>query len=59
MHEPTRLPPHLLELSQRVEGWARGFEARRALELGFVAETSFDEIVRAHVEDELGGRSGG
>ena len=36
-------------------GWAPGFEARRARELGFTAETSFDEIIRAHVEDELGG----
>lgn len=39
-----------------VEGWPRGFEARRARELGFSAESSFDEIVRIHVEDELGGR---
>lgn len=38
-----------------VSGWPRAFEARRALELGFRAETSFDEIVRVHVEDDLGG----
>lgn len=36
-------------------GWAPGFEAKRARELGFSAETSFDEIIRAHIEDELGG----
>lgn len=36
-------------------GWASGFEAKRARELGFTAETSFDEIIRAHIEDELGG----
>ncbi len=36
-------------------GWAPGFEAKRAQELGFTAETSFDEIIRAHIEDELGG----
>ncbi|HWT63844.1 MAG TPA: D-erythronate dehydrogenase [Ochrobactrum sp.] len=36
-------------------GWAPGFEAKRARELGFTAETSFDEIIRAHIEDELGG----
>jgi nucleoside-diphosphate-sugar epimerase len=41
-----------------VAGWARDFDARRALELGFKAETSFDDIVRAHVEDELGGKIG-
>ncbi len=45
-------------IAQMVQGWARGFEARRARELGFVAEASFDEIVRAHIEDELGGRIG-
>lgn len=37
-------------------GWAPGFEAKRARALGFVAETSFDEIIRVHIEDELGGR---
>src|SRR5690606_563739 len=42
-----------------VDGWARNFDARRATELGFKAETSMDEIIRAHVEDELGGRIGG
>lgn len=36
-------------------GWAPGFEAARARELGFTAETSFDEIIQAHIEDELGG----
>jgi nucleoside-diphosphate-sugar epimerase len=37
-------------------GWAPGFEAKRARELGFTAETSFDEIIRVHIEDELGGQ---
>lgn len=36
-----------------VKGWPTRFEARRARDLGFVAETSFDEIIRAHIEDEL------
>jgi D-erythronate 2-dehydrogenase len=36
-------------------GWAPGFEAKRARALGFVAESSFDEIIRIHIEDELGG----
>jgi nucleoside-diphosphate-sugar epimerase len=39
-----------------VAGWPRRFEARRAEELGFQAEKTFDEIIRAHVEDELGGK---
>jgi nucleoside-diphosphate-sugar epimerase len=37
-------------------GWAGNFDARRARELGFRAEPDFEEIVRVHVEDELGGR---
>lgn len=37
-------------------GWAPGFEAKRARELGFAAENSFDEIIRIHIEDELGGK---
>jgi hypothetical protein len=39
-----------------VAGWPRRFDAKRAQGLGFKAETSFDEIVRIHIEDELGGR---
>jgi D-erythronate 2-dehydrogenase len=39
-----------------VEGWPRRFDARRATGLGFKAETSFDEIIRAHIDDELRGR---
>ena len=36
--------------------WPRAFDARRALALGFNAEASFDDIIRIHVDDELGGR---
>lgn len=42
-----------------VSGWPRNFDARRARELGFVAEKDFDEIVRVYVEDELGGQIAG
>ncbi|MFC0512538.1 D-erythronate dehydrogenase [Asaia spathodeae] len=38
-----------------VAGWARGFDPQRALAFGFTTEQSFDEIVEAHIEDELGG----
>jgi nucleoside-diphosphate-sugar epimerase len=38
-----------------VAGWPRRFDAKRAESLGFVAEKTFDEIIRVHVEDELGG----
>ena len=36
-----------------VEGWPRNFDARRATQLGFRADASFDDIIRAHIEDEL------
>ncbi len=36
-----------------VEGWPRNFDTKRALSLGFRADATFDDIVRAHVEDEL------
>jgi D-erythronate 2-dehydrogenase len=39
-----------------VEGWPRDFDTRRALALGFKADASFDEIIRLHIEDELGGK---
>ena len=38
-----------------VSGWPRNFDASRARSLGFVAEDSFDEIIRVHIEDELRG----
>ena len=41
-----------------VAGWARNFDTGRAHELGFVAEKNFDEIIRAHIEDELSGKIG-
>src|SRR3569623_1734494 len=41
-----------------VEGWPRNFDAKRAVSLGFKAESSMDEIIRAHVEDELGCKIG-
>ena len=42
-----------------VDGWPRNFDTQRAKALGFVAETSMDEIIRIHIEDELGGKIGG
>ena len=38
-----------------VDTWAPALEATRAVRLGFAAESSFDEIIRVHIEDELGG----
>lgn len=39
-----------------VKGWPTRFEARRSRDLGFSAERNFDDIIRAHIEDELGGK---
>jgi nucleoside-diphosphate-sugar epimerase len=39
-----------------VDGWPRNFDAARAGKLGFTtAEKTFDDIIRIHIEDELGG----
>jgi D-erythronate 2-dehydrogenase len=39
-----------------VAGWPSRFDPVRAPALGFKAEASFDDIIRAHIEDELGGK---
>ena len=39
-----------------VSGWAERVAALRAKELGFKAEATFDDIIRVHIEDELGGK---
>lgn len=42
-------------IQRMVAGWPRNFDARRALELGFQPDNNFAEIIRFHLEDELGG----
>jgi D-erythronate 2-dehydrogenase len=49
-----REPDPLVE--RIVAGWPRRFDPRRAVALGFKAETSFDDIIRVHIDDELGGK---
>jgi nucleoside-diphosphate-sugar epimerase len=39
-----------------VSGWPQRLEAKRALSLGFQVEQTFDEIIRVHIDEELGGR---
>ena len=41
-----------------VRNWARDFDPRRALDCGFVADKSIDEILEIHIEDELNGKLG-
>jgi nucleoside-diphosphate-sugar epimerase len=40
-----------------VSGWPTAFVAKRARDLGFTADESFEAIVRTHIEDEHGGRA--
>jgi nucleoside-diphosphate-sugar epimerase len=42
-----------------VAGWAARAETPRALAMGFEPDQTIDEIVQAHVEDELGGKVAG
>jgi nucleoside-diphosphate-sugar epimerase len=49
-----RTPDALVE--RIVAGWPRRFDPARARALGFVVEKSFDDIIRAHIEDELNGK---
>jgi len=49
-HEPDPV------ITRIVAGWPERFDPVRASKLGFKAESSFDEIVRAHVDDELNGK---
>ena len=39
-----------------VEGWPRNFETKRSIALGFQADKSFEDIIRIHIDDELGGK---
>ena len=41
-----------------VANWPRDFQTKRADALGFKAESSFEEILRIHIDDELGGKIG-
>jgi nucleoside-diphosphate-sugar epimerase len=49
-----RAPDPLVE--RIVAGWPSRFDARRSVALGFKVEATFDDIIRAHIEDELGGK---
>jgi len=49
-----RVPDPLV--ARIVAGWPSRFDPRRALTLGFKGEGSFDDIIRVHIEDDLGGK---
>ena len=46
-HQPD---PTIMKI---VSGWARNFDTKRSLELGFKAETTFDEIIQIYIDDDL------
>ena len=39
-----------------VKNWPTRFDAKRARDLGFEAERNFEDIIRAHIADELSGK---
>jgi D-erythronate 2-dehydrogenase len=51
-HEPDSV------IAKMVDGWPRAFDAKRAEAFGFEAERSMGEIIRIHIEDELGDKLG-
>lgn len=50
--EPDEFIDHI------VSGWPRDFDAQRATQLGFIPDGSIDEIIRIHIEEEMGGKLG-
>jgi D-erythronate 2-dehydrogenase len=43
-------------IARIVAGWPSRFDPQRALALGFRGDVSFDDIIRVHINDEMGGR---
>jgi D-erythronate 2-dehydrogenase len=44
------------KIQKIVDGWPYNFASRRAREMGYAADSSIEEIIEAHIADELGGR---
>jgi nucleoside-diphosphate-sugar epimerase len=40
-------------IARIVSGWPQNFDPRRSHELGFRADSSFEDIIRIHLQDEL------
>ena len=45
-------------IAKIVAGWPQKFNPARALALGFGGDASFDDIIKCHIEDEMGGKPG-
>jgi nucleoside-diphosphate-sugar epimerase len=48
-HEPDEM------ITRIVAGWPQRFDPERSTALGFKAESTFDEIIRVHIEEDRGG----
>jgi nucleoside-diphosphate-sugar epimerase len=44
------------QIQRIVAGWPYRFEPARAARLGFAADRNIDEIIQAHIDDQLGGK---
>ena len=55
--EAVRLIRHVPDdfIIRIIDGWPRDFDTKRARELGFSAEQSFEDIIRVYIEDDLSG----
>ena len=45
-----KIDPTIMKI---VDGWPRDFNPERAIALGFVAESNFDEIIKIYIHDDL------
>jgi D-erythronate 2-dehydrogenase len=54
----VKLVKHQMDetITKIVSGWPQNFGAERAKALGFKAEQKFEELIRVHIKDELGGQ---
>ncbi|WP_419840658.1 D-erythronate dehydrogenase [Candidatus Poriferisodalis sp.] len=43
-------------IAEIVAGWPERFDTRRALDLGFAPDPSYDDIIRAYIEDDFASR---
>lgn len=50
---------HDAAVERIIAGWASDYEATRARDLGFVAESNMEEILQAHIDEGFGTRAGG
>ncbi len=53
--ETVKLIKHDIDpkIDKIVSGWARDLDTQRAIDLGFKAESNFDEIINVYIEDDL------